>query len=788
MSARTLALLAAIAVAVAASPAPATPFAYVGSQAGGSPSVKVIDTATDTVVATIPVDTAVGGVAVSPDGSRVYVTPYSIKVIDTSTNTVAATIPNLGTTYSPTVSPDGTRLYVGNFVCGGCDDVIQVIDTATNTQVSTWAAHGAASEMRINPAGTRLYVLHGNNEYITVIDTATGSAVASISGGGLDSQRAAITPDGTKLYVGPRTGAPIAVVDTATNTVVTTIPIANGSHGMAVNPAGTRLYVTAAGTNVIYVIDVASDTLLTTVNDGCDTGGAIAVTPAGTRAYFHGDGCDNAERILDTASNTVVGSVPVGTAPTGQGLYIGPICPNACSDGNPCTNDSCNLIGGCGYSNNTAPCASDGNQCTDDVCDGAGNCAHPNSSAGSSCSDGLFCNGTDACDGSGGCTNHTGDPCAGGPECAQTCNEAGGNCFDPVTTPCTSDGNVCTDDHCDGAGACMHSNNTAPCDDGVFCNGTDVCSGGACTHSGDPCTGGPQCAQTCNEVPHNCFDPAGSACASDGNPCTLDRCDGAGACAHPAGNPGAACRAASGQCDVAETCTGTSTACPADAHRPDGFPCNDGDACTNPDVCTAGTCTSGAAIVCALCETCDTVGGCIEAPRPSGCKRPTKALKASILLQDRTPDDLDQVKWKWSSGQATTFAELGNPLATDDYALCVYDATSSLLFRMLAPAGGTCGTKPCWKQVGPPTLGQGYKYKDVDGLPNDLDSMTLKSGLDGKAKVSLKGKGGNIPMPALGSLALPLTAQLQSENGTCWEMTTTTPSSNTTALFKAKGD
>ena len=177
-----------LAAGMAAGRADATPFAYVGSQDGGSPSVKVIDTATDTVVATIPVDTAVGGVAVSPDGSRVYVTPYSIKVIDTSTNTVAATIPNLGTTYSPTVSPDGTRLYVGNNVCGGCDHVIQVIDTATSTQVDTWAAHGAANEMRINPTGTRLYVLHGSNEYITVIDvrqvacavaeTATDSAAA----------------------------------------------------------------------------------------------------------------------------------------------------------------------------------------------------------------------------------------------------------------------------------------------------------------------------------------------------------------------------------------------------------------------------------------------------------------------------------------------------------------------------------------------------------------------------------------------------------------------------------
>jgi hypothetical protein len=192
-------------------------------------------------------------------------------------------------------------------------------------------------------------------------------------------------------------------------------------------------------------------------------------------------------------------------------------------------------------------------------------------------------------------------------------------------------------------------------------------------------------------------------------------------------------------------------------------------------------------VVCPLCETCDTGGGCVEGPRP-GCKQPTQPLKASILLQDRTPDDLDQVKWKWSSGQATTFTELGAPSSSDDYALCVYDAASNLLLKMTAPAGGTCGTKPCWKQLGPPTLPKGYKYKDIDGLPHDLDSMTLKSGIDGKAKISLKGKGPNIPMPSLGSLALPLTTQMQSENGVCWEATTTTPSVNTTSLFKAKAD
>src|SRR6185369_17719118 len=131
--------------------------------------------------------------------------------------------------------------------------------------------------------------------------------------------------------------------------------------------------------------------------------------------------------------------------------------------------------------------------------------------------------------------------------------------------------------------------------------------------------------------------------------------------------------------------------------------------------------------------------GCYEGPRP-GCKRPVRALEASILLKDRTPDDLDQVTWRWSNGQATTFTELGDPFATDDYALCVYDGGSDLLFRMTAPAGGTCGTNPCWKQLGSVLAPKGYKYRDRDGLPDDFDAMTLKSGLDGKVKMTLKGK------------------------------------------------
>jgi len=61
----------------------------------GSATVSVIDTATNTVVAAIPVGLFPEGVAITPDGTRVYVPNLgfdTVSVIDTATNTVVATI------------------------------------------------------------------------------------------------------------------------------------------------------------------------------------------------------------------------------------------------------------------------------------------------------------------------------------------------------------------------------------------------------------------------------------------------------------------------------------------------------------------------------------------------------------------------------------------------------------------------------------------------------------------------------------------------------------------------
>jgi hypothetical protein len=43
-----------------------------------------------------------------------------------------------------------------------------------------------------------------------------------------------------------------------------------------------------------------------------------------------------------------------------------------------------------------------------------------------------------------------------------------------------NDGNGCTDDICNGASGCTHTNNTNPCSDGNACTQMDTCGGGVC--------------------------------------------------------------------------------------------------------------------------------------------------------------------------------------------------------------------------------------------------------------------------------------------------------------------
>jgi len=80
-------------------------FAYTANAAAST--VSVIDTATNKVMATVPVGTTPHGVAITPDGQSAYVgNEYSstVSVIDTRTNTVVDTVNGVA------VAPEGVAI------------------------------------------------------------------------------------------------------------------------------------------------------------------------------------------------------------------------------------------------------------------------------------------------------------------------------------------------------------------------------------------------------------------------------------------------------------------------------------------------------------------------------------------------------------------------------------------------------------------------------------------------------------------------------------------------------
>jgi hypothetical protein len=150
-------------------------------------------------------------------------------------------------------------------------------------------------------------------------------------------------------------------------------------------------------------------------------------------------------------------------------------------------------------------------------------------------------------------------------------------------------------------------------------------------------------------------------------------------------------------------------------------------------------------------------------PMPAACATPIAAGRAMLQLKDLEPDDKDRLVWKWTKGAAVDPSDLGDPVTSDDYALCLYDA-SGRRATLHVPAGGTCRGKPCWQ-----ARSTGFVYRNKDAAPDGITQLTLKTGAAGKAQLQAKGQGAAVPMPALGSLASPLQVQLRNlGNGACW--------------------
>ena len=204
------------------------------------------------------------------------------------------------------------------------------------------------------------------------------------------------------------------------------------------------------------------------------------------------------------------------------------------------------------------------------------------------------------------------------------------------------------------------------------------------------------------------------------------------------------------ECDDGNTVAGDccSATC---AFEDAGSSCADGTVCNGDEICDgAGICQLGTPLMCddgnpCTPDVCDDVGGCLHDTAPhAGCVTAPK----SVLLMKQNGGSRDKLVWKWIKGGAVTLAQFANPTASSSYALCLYSGGT-----FLAGADLLAGGK--WAAAS-----SAYQYTDPSGTPDGVLKALLKSGIAGKTKVLVKGKGNNLPDPALGSLVYPVTAQL----------------------------
>jgi YVTN family beta-propeller protein len=326
-----------------------------------SDEVRVVDTQSDKVVATVPVGHVPRGIASSSDGGLLYVTNAwsdNVSVIDTAQNKVVQTLP---AGFEPTgivVDRRGATLYVANRLSSD----VSVIDLKTGEEIKRLLAGRGASYLASSPDGKGIYCTHiypnpgafrtPPISEITVIDTARQIVVerkplhnvagvfhVAISGDGNLGVAAQLRPknliplahvehgwvfgDSLTLF-GSDIGEPVQIpIDELDRYYA--LP-----WGIAIAPDKSKIFLTTAGSESVTVIDVAkllrsaktrakpfvndlsasADYVTARIQVGHNPRG-ILQSHDGKRLYV-ANRLDDSISVIDTASDAVISTIDLG--------------------------------------------------------------------------------------------------------------------------------------------------------------------------------------------------------------------------------------------------------------------------------------------------------------------------------------------------------------------------------------------------------------------------------------------------------------------------------------------
>jgi DNA-binding beta-propeller fold protein YncE len=285
----------------------------------GDDSVSLIDTTAGT--ARLAITDVEEPSAVAMFGNRVYVSSVStaddeILVLDTGSERIVATYPiEFGIT-DLVVNPNGRYIYTGRAGVDGAGVV--TLDISTGRRTNVRIAARTVGCVRVSPDGRRLYVA-ANGEYtaeLVTIDTQRNSVAGSVEIGS-PIRDIAVSPDGSTAYVasaGPDFGTVLDVIDTRTSTITTTHKIGDVVGLLAqltVSRDGDRAYL--VGDQHVTVWSTATDAVLGSITAGGQPS-CVVESPDGKRLYI----ADYAGTVTELAISASADALTSDDEPTGR--------------------------------------------------------------------------------------------------------------------------------------------------------------------------------------------------------------------------------------------------------------------------------------------------------------------------------------------------------------------------------------------------------------------------------------------------------------------------------------